>query len=99
MLFPNRALIPLVVLVCSVAGAQVTPEPKVCAVLARGDAQAPGLLQLVELKTAQLPAVSLVERQEVQKVLREQQLAAAMGAESVRDRVAMGRLLRADVLV
>jgi hypothetical protein len=91
-------LFAVLVVACRTAASQVTTEPEVCAVLARGDAQPPGLLQLVEFKTGQLPGVSLVERQEVAKVLREQQLA-AMGAERVRDRMALGRLLRADVLV
>src|SRR5687768_8599760 len=98
--FLNRGqfVFALILLACAIASAQAPPEQKVCAVLAQDDVQPPGLLQLVELNVGQLAAVSLVERQEVEKLLREQQLT-ALGAGSVRDRIALGRMLRADVLV
>lgn len=60
------------------------------------------LVPLVEAELGRLAAAGklvLVERREVEQVLREQELAALFGAEGVGRRIEVGALLRADVLV
>lgn len=54
---------------------------------------------LVEAKLLASPGTTWVERAAIDKVLKEQKLQAAFGAQGVGDRVRLGKLLKADVLV
>jgi len=68
----------------------------VVAVLARGESE---LAPLFEAKLAAEPGVTLVERALVDEVLAEQQIQAAFGPDGVGERVRLGKILKADVLV
>jgi len=61
--------------------------------------QSGDVVALVEAGLTAAGKVSLVERQQIDKVLQEQQLQAVLGADAVAGRVAMGKLLQADLLV
>lgn len=57
------------------------------------------LVPVVELRLADSPGVVLLERENVEAVLREQEFAALVGAEGSANRIALGKLLKADLLV
>jgi hypothetical protein len=57
------------------------------------------LASLLETELAARPGVTLVERDAIEQVLREQQLGQALGAAQTAQRAALGRLLRADLLI
>lgn len=74
--------------------------PTVVAILhAPDEAALTGGAALVQAKCGDLPGVALVERTEIDKVLAEQQLTAVLSAEAAAGRTALGRLLKADLLV
>lgn len=54
---------------------------------------------ILEAKLLAAPGVTWVERASLDAVLREQKLQAAFGAQGVADRVRLGRLVKADILV
>lgn len=73
-----------------------------CAVLSETGASGTGLrpfAELLEIELAGRPGLTLVDRAEIEHVLREQQVAEALAAGETAKRVALGRLLRADLLV
>ena len=71
-----------------------------CAIVMENAAGANGALaDLVQVKVTTIPQTRWVERVDVDRVLAEQQIAAVLGAENVRERVQIGQLLKADVLV
>ncbi len=57
------------------------------------------LLGLLEARLIEGVSASWVERNEIDKVLAEQQIQAAFGAEAIDRRTALGKLLKADLLV
>ena len=57
------------------------------------------LVPLVELALSKDPGTVLVERNAIKEILREQQLQAVMVADAPGKRVALGRVLKADLLV
>ena len=57
------------------------------------------LVPLVELRLGQDKNVTLLERENIKDILREQELQALMTAEGTGKRVALGKLLKADLLV
>jgi hypothetical protein len=72
-----------------------------CAVLAdraSGLGESP-LVALVEARLAQQKGLTLLERGRIDELLKEQELEAALGADAGARRVALGRLLKVDVLV
>jgi prolyl oligopeptidase len=69
------------------------------AVLASGAAGVDRLAPLVEVRLAQQPAVTLVNRQDIKEVLREQELQALMAAAGTAKRTRLGKILQADLLV
>ncbi len=79
----------------SAAQAQDKAAPK-CAFI---DAPKSALTALVEAKLLQDTQRAWLERTEIEKIVAEQQLQAAFGAAAGPDRVRLGRLLKADVLV
>ena len=56
------------------------------------------MVRLVEARLSEAGKVSLVERQQIDKVLQEQKLQAVLGADAIAGRIAMGKLLQADLL-
>ncbi len=57
------------------------------------------VVALLEPQLAAGSKIELVERQQIDKLVREQELSAAFGADAVGARVALGKLLQADLLV
>src|SRR5688500_15009436 len=111
--FPLGAAAPLVLLIVLSAVARAAQEPPAvagvndapslrCAVLVVGEGGGLGsspLTELLEVELAGRGGLTLVERGAIREVLGEQQLAEAMGAGQTARRAALGRLLRADLLV
>jgi hypothetical protein len=54
---------------------------------------------LLELRLSQHPSVVLVERRDIEKVLREQELQALLAPDAPDKRAALGKMLKADLLV
>lgn len=77
-----------------------SPTP-VCAIIADKalDLHASPLVALLEASLSEDEKLSLVERMEIDRVLQEQQLQLLFSAEGGVERVALGRLLKADLLV
>ncbi len=78
------------------------PDPvPVCAIIADKalDLHASPLVALLEANLSEDEKLSLVERMEIDRVLQEQQLQLLFSAEGGTQRVALGRLLKADLLV
>jgi hypothetical protein len=69
------------------------------AVLPDSSDAARNLATLLELDLAETPGIRLVERQQLDKVIQEQQLSAALSPEAPAKRVALGKLAGADALV
>ncbi len=91
------ALAPVVALALSGAfSSSSSAAESVCALL---DADNSPRTALLEAKLLAEPGAKWVERAAIDKVLKEQKLAAAFGAQGVKDRVQLGKLLKADVLV
>ncbi len=61
--------------------------------------QSGDIVSLVEASLTAAGKVTLVERQQVEKILHEQDLQTVLGADAVVGRAAMGKLLQADLLV
>ena len=57
------------------------------------------IIAMLEEALSQETGVVLVERAEVRKILREQELSLLFAAENLRERIAVGHLLKADLLV
>lgn len=83
-----------------------TRPPPTCAVLTDAAGAEPGEREAIVARAALLEArlaegrhVTPVDRAELDRVLREQQLAAAFGPDAGGRRVELGRLLKADLLV
>ena len=68
-------------------------------VIANGTAADEKLVPLLELRLSKHPSVVLVERNEIEKVVREQELQAVLAADAPDKRAALGKLLKADLLV
>ncbi len=68
-------------------------------VIATKTANAQNLASLLELRLAQRPATALVERSEIDKVLGEQELQALLVADAPGKRAALGKMLKADLLI
>ncbi|MEI8373995.1 MAG: SHD1 domain-containing protein [Planctomycetota bacterium] len=84
----------------SPSAAPAAPLPKCrIAVVGRGENAAKDVASLVETLLGSVAGVSLVERAEIDKVIREQELQAAFAPEGVGKRCELGRLLKADLLV
>ncbi|MEI8373537.1 MAG: hypothetical protein WCJ35_11985 [Planctomycetota bacterium] len=79
-------------------GGRAVAEPRV-AVIGSPSAGVEKLLPLVELRLAKQPGLALLEREKISEVFREQELSALTAAEGTAKRVALGKLLKADVLV
>ncbi len=73
-------------------------QPRI-GVIAIDSAEIAQLLPLVELRLSKDSKVALVERNAINEVLREQQLQAALAADAPGKRVALGKILKADLLV
>ncbi|MEI8373536.1 MAG: hypothetical protein WCJ35_11980 [Planctomycetota bacterium] len=69
------------------------------AVIASQGASVEKVVPLVELRLGQKKDIVLLERENVKKVLREQELSALTAAEGTAKRIALGKLLKADLLV
>ena len=69
------------------------------AVISPGAAGVEWLASLVESRLAQKPAVVLLNRQDIKKILREQELQALLAPAGVAQRTSLGKLLQADLLV
>jgi hypothetical protein len=68
--------------------------------LLQTDAQQTGtVVAAVEAELAAGTKVSLVERQQIEKILHEQRLQTVLGADAVAGRVALGKMLQAELLV
>ncbi len=74
-------------------------EPSKPAVVAVLDSENSNRIPLLELKLAAEPGLTLVERSTVDAALKEQQLQAAFGPQGVGERVRLGKVFKADVLV
>jgi hypothetical protein len=77
-------------------GAQTQPAPPVCALL---DPDRAPRVALLEAKLLADPSATWVERSAIAKILKEQTLQAAFGPQGGADRVRLGKLLKADLLV
>ncbi|MBN1506183.1 MAG: hypothetical protein JW955_05030 [Sedimentisphaerales bacterium] len=77
------------------------PDVPVCAIIADQAVQEEylALIGLLEAKLSGNGKLRLVERNEIDKVLKEQELGAAFAAEGVGRRIKLGALLKADLLV
>jgi len=77
------------------------PDVPVCAIIADQAVQEEysALIGLLEAKLSGDGKLRLVERNEIDKVLKEQELGAAFAAEGVARRIKLGALLKADLLV
>ena len=100
----NRWTHPALVLMVAVAwtapSASAANAPRCALVPAeRSNVTTGRVLALLESALAQAGVVQLVERAEVDRLLAEQSLDAALGAAGLRARQDLGRLLRADLLV
>src|SRR5262245_43675119 len=92
----HRAIISFLVVLLAAEQSQAT----VRVALLQSDAKTTGnVVALLETRLSGGGKVALVERQQVEKVLAEQQLQAVLGADAVKARAAMGKLLQADLLV
>jgi hypothetical protein len=69
------------------------------AILQSEPQQTADLTALVETRLSTAGKVSLVERQQIDKLLHEQQLQSVLGADAVQGRAKIGKLLQADLLV
>ncbi len=69
------------------------------AVIGRGGDVAKDLSALVEMRLGEMPGVALVERAEIDKIVKEQELQATFAPEGVGRRCELGRMLKADLLV
>lgn len=69
------------------------------AIITSKEVQATGLSDLLTAKLSQLPGVELVERDELDKLRSEQQVAIFLGAQATGERIRLGRLLSADGLL
>lgn len=69
------------------------------ALLQTNPAQTSDVVALVEADLTTAGKVTLVERQQVEKVLHEQQVQAVLGADAIAGRTLFGKLLQADLLV
>ncbi len=68
-------------------------------VIATKTASAQDLASLLEIRLAQRPSTALVERNEIDKVLGEQELQALLVADAPGKRAALGKMLKADLLI
>src|SRR5436190_1514656 len=68
----------------------------VCALV---DPEATPRAALLEARLLAAPGIQWVERTNIEAVLREQQLQAAFGPQGVADRVRLGKLAKADLLI
>ncbi|MCX5684628.1 MAG: hypothetical protein NT049_13205, partial [Planctomycetota bacterium] len=97
----RQAVLCMVILGCSTAAFTAEKPAPTCGVIAdraAGPDVSP-LVALLEVHLAQSGHVALVERNQVDQVTREQQLQLMFAPEAVGKRAALGRLLKADVLV
>ena len=89
--------------VLCVAGALLTWKSSHAAtrigVIATGTTENEKFVPLLELRLSRHPSVALVERGEIEKVLREQQLQALLALDAPGKRAALGKMLKADLLV
>ena len=93
--------LPIACLLCLTIGWATNParaETRM-GVIATKTADAQNLAALLELRLAQRPATSLVERSEIDKVLGEQELQALLAADAPGKRAALGKMLKADLLI
>lgn len=89
----------LLVATIMVLGGFVRAEEVRLAVMGPPGADLGGLVPLAEVALGTLEGVTLVDREAIAPVLKEQELQAAFGAASGAERVQLGRILKADVLV
>ena len=68
-------------------------------VIATKTTNAQNLASLLEIRLAERPATALVERNEIDKVLGEQELQALLVADAPGKRAALGKMLKADMLI
>jgi hypothetical protein len=78
---------------------QPSDAPITCAVIADCSEAATALAGLIEQQLGKEAGTKLVERAAIQSILDEQTFSAAFASEGVASRVALGNLLKADVLV
>ena len=92
---------PIACLLCLMVGWACNParaETRM-GVIATKTENAQNLASLLELRLAQRPATALVERNEIDKVLGEQELQALLVADAPGKRAALGKMLKADLLI
>ena len=78
---------------------QPPDAPITCAVIADRSEAAGAVAELVGVQLGGVAGVRVVERGQIQAVLNEQTLSAAFASEDLQSRVALGKLVKADLLV
>src|SRR5262249_9645023 len=86
----------LLTITALLAAAPPNAASPVCALL---DPEKTPRAALLEAKLLSEPGTTWVERGDIDQVLKEQKLQAAFGPQGVADRVRLGKILKADVLV
>lgn len=96
----NGVAISILLLALSVSGSASPAVPvRRCAVIASPAARSDGLADLVMISLARREGIELVEREVIDRILKEQELSALSAAGAVSNRLSLGRLLKADLLV
>ena len=81
------------------ANAAPTDAALSVAILEANSNQTGGIVAMATPKLTAGGKFSIVERQQVEKILREQQLATVLGSDRGADRISIGKLMQADLLV
>ena len=81
------------------SGADGEPMFQRFAIMATGDIQATGLSDLLTAKLSAVAGVELVEREQLASAIKEQELSAYFNSTAAPQRLKLGQLLEADVLI
>jgi len=81
------------------SGADGEPMFQRFAIMATGDIQGTGLSDLLTAKLSVVEGVELVEREQLASAIKEQELSACFNSTAAPQRLKLGRLLEADVLI
>ena len=94
----TRSLILAIAMTVIQPSGMLAAETRV-AVIASRAADVEKLVPLVELRLAKNKEIALLEREKIEEILREQELGALLTAEGTAQRIALGKLLKADLLI
>jgi hypothetical protein len=98
----GNSLLVLVLLLLALShgtGAEKQIPFRRCAIIASQDIQEEGLPDLLTAQLSNVDGIELVERQELARVTQELELSALLGAGAASNRLQLGRLVKADVLL